>query len=121
MWFPVRPSNRPLAWQFIVDGKERKYGPRSLVTVNESGSYVQCALSGFGIVQAPGVILDAHLASGALVEILRPFRPRPRRVTILYPSQSHLSPVVDIFVEWLKARFPELLPTWFEPISRVNV
>lgn len=114
-------SNRPLAWQFIVEVKERKYGPRSSVTVNQSGSYVQRALAGFEIVQPPGVILDAHLATGALVEILRPFRPRQRRVTILNPSQSYLSPVVDIFVEWLKARFPELHPTWFAPISRVNV
>ncbi len=111
-------SNRALAWQFMLDGKERSFTVKASITVNESTSYVQCGIAGFGILQAPGITLDKHLASGALVEILRPFRPKPRPVTILYPSQSHLSPAVDVFVHWLRGRFPSLHPTWFASSAR---
>lgn len=111
-------NNRPLAWHFMLDGKEKSYAVKAAMTVNESTSYVQCGIAGFGILQAPGITLDQHLASGALVEILRPLRPKPRPVTILYPSQSHLSPAVDIFVHWLKERFPSLHPTWFTSVTR---
>jgi len=111
-------NNRPLAWQFSVAGCEKSYVGKPAMTVNESTSYVQCGIAGFGILQAPGITLDQHLASGSLVEILRPLRPKPRPVTILYPSQAHLSPAVEVFVQWLRERFPSLHPAWFEPARR---
>jgi len=45
--------------------------------------------------------------------VLGDFRPRPRLVSVLYPSRTHLAPQVGAFVEWLKAHFPRLHPAWF--------
>lgn len=107
-------SNRPLPWYFQENGEDRPYPSRGVITVNESNAYVQCALAGFGIIQAPGITVDAFLASGELVEVLQPYRPTQRRVSVLYPSRTHLAPQVHAFADWLREHFPALHPKWFE-------
>ena len=107
-------SNRPLPWYFHEDGEDRPYPSRGVITVNESNAYVQCGLAGFGIIQAPGITVDAFLASGELVEVLQSYRPAQRRVSVLYPSRTHLAPQVHAFADWLREHFPALHPTWFE-------
>ena len=108
-------SNRPLPWHFSVDEKDHPHIPHGGIAVNESNAYVQCAVAGFGIVQAPGIAVETFLASGGLVEVLEAHRPRPRLVSVLYPSRTHLAPQVDAFVDWLKEHFPVLHPKWFIP------
>jgi LysR family transcriptional regulator for bpeEF and oprC len=107
-------SNRTLPWHFSVGGKDRAYTSNAGITVTESNAYVQCGAAGFGIIQAPGIAVSQYLNSGALVEILRPYRPAPRPVTVLYPSRTHLAPQVQVFIEWLQERFPLLHSDWLE-------
>ena len=107
-------SNRTLPWHFSVDGRDRAYISNAGITVTESNAYVQCGVAGFGIIQAPGIAVGQYLASGALVEVLKPFRPDPRPVTVLYPSRTHLAPQVQVFLEWLQERFPQLHSAWLE-------
>lgn len=106
-------SNRLLPWYFTVDGEDRAYPSRGAITVNESNAYVQCALAGFGIIQAPGITVDAFLESGELVEVLPHARPTQRRVSVIYPSRTHLAPQVHAFADWLREYFPALHPQWF--------
>ena len=75
---------------------------------------MEYGVAGFGILQAPGITLDRYLADGSLVEVLRAYRPRPRPVSVLYPSRSHLEPQVHGFVEWMRERFPILYGRWLE-------
>lgn len=107
-------NNRTLPWHFTVDGQNRTYISPSDIAVTESNAYVQCGVAGFGILQAPGIAVNHYLASGALVEILKPFRPPPRPVTVLYPSRTHLAPQVEVFIDWLQERFPLLYPDWLD-------
>lgn len=106
-------NHRPMPWLFSVDGEDRPYTPASGITVNESNAYVQCGVAGFGLIQAPGITVEALLASGELVEVLRTYRPRPRLVSVLYPSRTHLAPQVEAIVDWLRTHFPPLHPQWF--------
>jgi LysR family transcriptional regulator for bpeEF and oprC len=105
-------SNRALPWHFSVKGQDRVFVSNTGITVNESNAYVQCGVSGFGIIQAPGIAVAEHLDSGDLVEILKRYRPAPRPVTLLYPSRTHLAPQVQVFIEWLQERFPRLHSEW---------
>ena len=89
--------------------------------MNESNAYVQCGVAGFGLLQAPGITVETLLASGELVEVLKPFRPRARPVSVLYPSRTHLAPQVNAFVDWLKEHFPVLHPGWFNAHQNVHV
>lgn len=106
-------NNRPLPWHFSVDGEDRPHTPCGGISVNESNAYVQCGVAGFGILQAPGITVETFLASGELVEVLKTFRPKPRPVSVLYPSRTHLAPQVHAFADWLKDHFPVLHPNWF--------
>src|SRR5690606_30674571 len=101
-------SHRAMPWQFLDNGQDRTYISQHGITVNESNAYVDCGVAGFGILQAPGITLDRHLADGSLVEVLGTYRPRPRPVSLLYPSRSHLAPQVHIFVEWMREQLPRL-------------
>ncbi|MBC3209445.1 LysR family transcriptional regulator [Pseudomonas sp. SWRI111] len=105
-------SNRTLPWQFSVEGEQRTFVSHTAITVTESNAYVQCGVSGFGIIQAPGIAVAEHLASGALVEILQALRPAPRPVSLLYPSRAHLPAQVQVFIEWLQVRFAQLYAAW---------
>ncbi|EJM54987.1 LysR family transcriptional regulator [Pseudomonas sp. GM48] len=107
-------NNRILPWHFSVDGQDRAYISDAGITVTESNAYVQCGVAGFGIIQAPGIAVGQYLSSGALIEILIPYRPTPRPVTVLHPSRAHIAPQVQVFIEWLQERFPQLHPGWLE-------
>ncbi len=106
-------TNRTLPWHFSQNGQDRLHMPKGGITVNDSNAYVQCAVADFGIVQAPGISVETFLASGQLVQVLEAYRPKPRLVSVLYPSRTHLAPLVDAFVDWLKQHFPVLHPEWF--------
>ncbi|WP_460928582.1 LysR family transcriptional regulator [Pseudomonas sp. MC6] len=107
-------SNRTLPWHFSLKGQNRSFVPDAGITVTESNAYVQCGVSGFGIIQAPGIAVADHLESRGLVEILKPYRPAPRPVSLVYPSRTHLAPQVQAFIEWLQERFPQLDSDWLE-------
>jgi len=107
-------NNRLLPWYFSVGGEDYPHTPRGGITVNESNAYVQCGVAGFGIIQAPGVTVETFLANGELVEVLSDHRPKPRLVSVLYPSRTHLAPQVEAFTSWLKGHFPVLHPLWFK-------
>lgn len=107
-------SHRPLPWQFSQGGVDRGYISHRGIVVNESNAYVQCGVAGFGILQAPGITLQRYLADGSLVEVLERFRPRPRPVSVLYPSRTHLAPQVHAFVDWVSQRFALIYPAWLE-------
>jgi LysR family transcriptional regulator for bpeEF and oprC len=107
-------SNRTLPWHFSVEGQDRIFVSNAGITVTESNAYVQCGVAGFGIIQAPGIAVSQFLSSGALVEVLKPYRPNPRPVTVLYPSRTHLAPQVQVFLEWLQESFPKLHSAWLE-------
>ncbi|MEH6387800.1 MAG: LysR family transcriptional regulator [Pseudomonas profundi] len=107
-------NKRSLPWQFLNEGSEQTYVSNRGISVNESNAYVECGVAGFGILQAPGITLDRYLADGSLIEVLRPYRPRPRPVSILYPSRSHLAPQVHAFIDWVSERFPLLYAGWLQ-------
>ncbi|MGE1155766.1 LysR substrate-binding domain-containing protein [Pseudomonas kitaguniensis] len=110
-------NNRTLPWHFTNRGQDHTFVSNAGITVTESNAYVQCGVSGFGIIQAPGITVAEHLNSGALVEILRPYRPAPRPVWVVYPSRTHLAPQVQVFVEWLQERFVQLQGAWLQEAS----
>lgn len=52
--------------------------------------------------------LDAHRG----VTFLSGQNQRPRPVSVLYPSRSHLAPQVEAFVHWLVEQLPKLYGHW---------
>ncbi|MBG0512124.1 LysR family transcriptional regulator [Agrobacterium sp. MOPV5] len=110
-------SRRPISWHFFEGGTATQIAPKSAILVNDSHAYVECGVAGFGIVQVPGIIVDRYLNDGRLKEILSPYRPTPRPVSVLYPSKQYLAPQVRIFIDWIQARFAALNGQWLTNVS----
>ena len=75
------------------------------VHANNGEMLAAIAAAGVGIALEPDFIVNPLLASGALVEILKTFRPAPSNIYAVYASRRHLSAKVRTFVDFLAERF----------------
>ena len=75
------------------------------VHANNGEMLAAIAVAGAGIALEPDFIVEPLLESGALVEILKNFRPAPYNIYAVYPSRRHLSAKVRTFVDFLATRF----------------
>lgn len=82
--------------------------------VNDSTAYVQCATTGFGIVQVPGLLVERFLEEGSLVEVLADYRPPARPVSLVYPSKAYLTPQLKAFIAWVQLHFRDIAPKWLQ-------
>lgn len=100
--FELPSSGRRVEWVFSVDGHAVDIATRGTITcTDEFNGGVQLARHGAGLYQTYRFIVAAALASGELVEVLRPYGGRSRPFTILYPHDRHQPPRVRAFVDHL--------------------
>lgn len=85
-------------------------GPDGPTTLNVTGTLdaddgevlTEWALQGYGITLKPWWEVADHIRSGALVEILPPYRPEPVALVALFPHRQLVAAKVRTFVEYLK-------------------
>lgn len=75
------------------------------VSVNESTAHLNAALTGLGLVQTFGPIVQPHIESGALVAVLADWAPPPMTFYVAYPANRHLSAKLRVFVDWIVELF----------------
>jgi DNA-binding transcriptional LysR family regulator len=92
-------------WVFAVDGEPREFRPHARFGCNSGYAVLDAALGGLGICQLPDFYVEAHLRSGALVELLSQLRPADEDVWAVYPHRRHLPLKVKLAVEHLKHEF----------------
>lgn len=88
-------------WEYVQDGETKTLAINSIVTVNNSESYIACCLAGLGLIQVPAYDVRDHLESRRLVEVLPEWRAEPMPITILYP-RHRVSGRLRIFTEWVQ-------------------
>ena len=98
-------TGRVFDWDFMVDGRAVIVPMRGAIAVNEPDAYISCALQGMGLIQAARYQVRAHLASGALVEVLAAMPPAPMPISLLYPQGRMASPRLGVFAAWLAGLF----------------
>ncbi len=86
--------------EFMLDRKPFAIRVPSRVSVNDSGTMLELARLGFGIIQAPRYRLQTDLDSGHLVEILSDYPPTPTPLSALYHRRRQLSPRLRVFLNW---------------------
>lgn len=109
------PQRRVLDWQFATGDGLVGMRPRSGILVNDSDTFVESGLGGFGILQALGVNVRRQLQEGTLVELLTEIQPPPKPVSVLYPDRRYLAPPVRVFVDWVTALFAQYEGRWIKP------
>lgn len=92
-------------WDF-----EGPTGPLSVkvhphMRTNSGDTCCAAAVQHQGIVLQPSFLVGAHLASGALVELLPQFRSIELGVYAVYPSRKHLTPKVRLLIDFLADAF----------------
>lgn len=104
-------TGRPFDWDFSVGGVTERRRVPGPIAVNDADAYIDCGLQGLGIIQAAAYMVDAHLASGALVEVLADCPSVPMPVSLVYPQGRLATPKLRAFAQWIDdlfAREPHL-------------
>jgi DNA-binding transcriptional LysR family regulator len=115
---PQHPSHltqhRVLSYTLLATGDQWEFiGPQGPVSVkvqpqlrtNSGDTCCAAAVQHQGIVLQPSFLVGAHLASGALVEILPQYRSIELGVYAVYPSRKHLTPKVRGLIDFLADAF----------------
>jgi DNA-binding transcriptional LysR family regulator len=79
------------------------------VHANDATAACDAAVSGLGVVRLPNFILNGHLRSGALVEILADYPMKAMPVHIVYVKQGLLPLKVRAFIDWMVPRLRKKL------------
>jgi DNA-binding transcriptional LysR family regulator len=106
-YFSAR-SGRTMPLHFLEHDQPFEIEPPQAVTVNESNAHLSTALAGLGLVHTLDFMVRPAIARGELVAVLEPWRPRPQKVYITYPSSRQLSAKVRVFVDWATQLFAQI-------------
>ncbi len=90
---------------FVRGAETLEVTGRYQVAVNDISTYLEAALAGHGVIQAPYFMVRAHLASGALRAVLPDWSVPSLPLHVVYPPNRHLSTRLRVFVDWAAALF----------------
>ncbi len=89
-------------FEYIKDNELKKIKLKSFMTVNNSITYLEACLKGFGIAQIPKTGIEKHLEEGELIEILPKYRMSPMNVYIISPQRTYRSNLVQEAMKWFE-------------------
>jgi len=92
------------AWEFAKDGRELRIRVDGQLTFNGSYAQVDAALSGYGLAFLPESIVEPHIASGSLVQVLDDWSPMFSGYYLYYPSRRQNSPAFSVIIDALRMR-----------------
>lgn len=103
---PSTGRDRPL--QFLEAGRTVVIDPPLGFRLGDGEAMVEAACAGAGIVQVPHYMAEDAIAAGRLREVLRPFRPAPTPISVVYPGSRLMAPRLRAFLDAFSAqRHPE--------------
>ena len=73
--------------------------------IDNSDALRRALLAGMGIAMLPGILVDADIEAGRLVEVLPEYPAPARQINLLYLRDRQMSPKLRSFVEFVVERF----------------
>jgi DNA-binding transcriptional LysR family regulator len=105
--FGRRGQTRP--WYFLDErGHPTPLAVRGRIGINDSEGIMAAALAGLGISLLSGWLVNPHLESGRLVQVLPEAKPQGFPIYAVWQKNQHLSPKVKHVVALLAERFSTL-------------
>jgi DNA-binding transcriptional LysR family regulator len=92
------------AWEFEKDGRELRARVEGQLTFNSAPPVLTAALAGLGLAYLANDWTDAHVGSGALVQVLADWSPAFPGYHLYYPSRRQQTPAFPVLVEALRYR-----------------
>jgi len=108
-------SGRIFEWEFLVEGKLRKFAPTGKVSYNDLDLLLQAVVAGRGIAQLAPYLAREELMSGELVPCMADLSPDDRGHYICYLSRQHMPSRMRAFIDFMTTRIREMD---FECINR---
>jgi DNA-binding transcriptional LysR family regulator len=92
------------AWEFERAGHRLNVRVEGQLAFTGSGHILAAALAGHGVGCVPEEMVQDHLKSGALVQVLKDWMPSFAGYHLYYPSRHHASPAFQLFVDAMRYR-----------------
>lgn len=92
------------AWEFEKGGQELRVRVSGQLTFNNSYAMIDAAVNGYGIAYVPNDIVERHLASGELVQVLDDWSPFFDGYFLYYPSRRQNLPAFKVVIDALRHR-----------------
>ncbi|MCI4592248.1 LysR family transcriptional regulator [Sphingobium sp. BYY-5] len=92
------------AWEFEKDGQALRVRVKGQLTFNNSYAMIDAAVNGYGIAYVPENIVEQHIASGLLVQILDDWSPLFDGYFLYYPSRRQNLPAFKVIIDALRFR-----------------
>lgn len=92
------------AWEFEKEGQELRVRVSGQLTFNNSYAMIDAAVNSYGIAYVPENIVERHVASGALVQVLDDWSPFFDGYFLYYPSRRQNLPAFKVIVDALRHR-----------------
>ncbi|RCS21702.1 LysR family transcriptional regulator [Phyllobacterium salinisoli] len=92
------------AWEFEKNGQALRVRVAGQLTFNNSYAMIDAAVNGYGIAYVPENIVERHIASGLLVQVLDDWSPFFDGYFLYYPSRRQNLPAFKIIVDALRHR-----------------
>ena len=96
------PGGTVATWSFKRNNEALEVTPEGRLTLSSAHQELQAALAGQGIAHVFEDYTKAHIASGALAEILVDWSPRLPSWFLYYPSRRHHSAAMRAFLEHVR-------------------
>jgi len=78
---------------------------RGRLRIDNSDALRKALLAGMGIAMLPGILVDADIKAGRLIEVLPDYAAPMRPINLLYLRDRQMSPKLRSFVEFVVERF----------------
>lgn len=98
-------TGRIFDWDFNRGDERIEVPMRGVIALNDSNAYVEAGLAGLGIIQMTDYLVERHVQSGRMVQVLPDWQSDPLPIHVVYPQNRHLSAKVRVFVEWIAELF----------------
>lgn len=98
----VTPLGQSPQWLFTDQGRRLEVALQPLVDSTDALPLTTLALQGLGVVYLPRLMLEPHLASGALEAVLQEFVPHELYLYAAYAQRRHNSAALKALLEFLQ-------------------
>ena len=96
-------------WELhAADGASVRVTHKPRLVTDDIAQLLHAALEGVGVVKLPTMVVDTHIASGALVEVTPGWAPQGGIVHAIFPTRRGLLPSVRSFIDFLTAEYIRL-------------
>lgn len=96
---------RPLAWVLSREHESVRIEPEPRLVLNDYAGVLQGLVDGRGISELPSFLCKAALQQGRLVELLPKWQFASVKLSVAFPSNRHLSPLVRAFKDFCVSYF----------------